>query len=145
MQGCFKEIVIGAHHCTVRDKPWETRQHWSPTHSCLKVSIQWHKSFALGLQLRKGSIVKVRNLVTGGAGFLGSHLVDRLMQADEEVICLDNYFTGRKVNIHLDWSSQFRADPPRCYWTNQTRSRSNLASGLPSLTNPLSIQPRKDS
>ena len=41
----------------------------------------------------------MRNLVTGGAGFLGSHLVDRLMQANEEVICLDNYFTGRKVNI----------------------------------------------
>jgi UDP-glucuronate decarboxylase len=40
-----------------------------------------------------------RNLITGGAGFLGSHLVDRLMQAGEEVICLDNYFTGRKANI----------------------------------------------
>ncbi|WP_392349845.1 UDP-glucuronic acid decarboxylase family protein [Parasynechococcus sp.] len=39
------------------------------------------------------------NLVTGGAGFLGSHLVDRLMEAGEEVICLDNYFTGRKRNI----------------------------------------------
>ena len=33
------------------------------------------------------------------AGFLGSHLVDRLMEAGEEVICLDNYFTGRKANI----------------------------------------------
>ena len=41
----------------------------------------------------------MRNLITGGAGFLGSHLVDRLMQAGEEVICLDNYFTGRKTNI----------------------------------------------
>ena len=40
-----------------------------------------------------------RNLITGGAGFLGSHLVDRLMAAGEEVICLDNYFTGRKSNI----------------------------------------------
>ncbi|MEB3271282.1 MAG: UDP-glucuronic acid decarboxylase family protein [Synechococcus sp.] len=40
-----------------------------------------------------------RNLITGGAGFLGSHLVDRLMQAGEEVICLDNYFTGRKDNV----------------------------------------------
>ena len=40
-----------------------------------------------------------RNLITGGAGFLGSHLCDRLMEAGEEVICLDNYFTGRKQNI----------------------------------------------
>ena len=42
---------------------------------------------------------KHRNLVTGGAGFLGSHLVDRLMQDGEEVICLDNYITGKKENI----------------------------------------------
>ena len=49
----------------------------------------------------------VRNLVTGGAGFLGSHLVDRLMQAGEEVICLDNYFTGRKNNL-IQWISNPR-------------------------------------
>ena len=41
----------------------------------------------------------IRNLVTGGAGFLGSHLVDRLMKAGEEVICLDNLSTGRKKNV----------------------------------------------
>ena len=41
----------------------------------------------------------LRNLVTGGAGFLGSHLIDRLMESGQEVICLDNYFTGRKTNI----------------------------------------------
>ena len=40
-----------------------------------------------------------RHLVTGGAGFIGSHLVDKLMATGEEVICLDNYFTGRKDNI----------------------------------------------
>jgi len=40
-----------------------------------------------------------RNLVTGGAGFLGSHLVDRLMEYGEEVLCLDNYLTGCKDNI----------------------------------------------
>ena len=42
---------------------------------------------------------KNRNLVTGGAGFLGSHLIDKLMESGEDVICLDNYFTGRKSNI----------------------------------------------
>ena len=42
----------------------------------------------------------IRNLVTGGAGFLGSHLIDKLMESGEEVICLDNYFTGRKKNIY---------------------------------------------
>ncbi len=40
-----------------------------------------------------------RNLITGGAGFVGSHLVDRLMEAGEEVICLDNDFTGRKATV----------------------------------------------
>jgi UDP-glucuronate decarboxylase len=43
-----------------------------------------------------------RILVTGGAGFLGSHLCDRLISEGNEVICLDNFFTGRKQNIvHL--------------------------------------------
>ena len=40
-----------------------------------------------------------RNLVTGGAGFLGSHLVDVLLEKGEEVICIDNYSTGNKENI----------------------------------------------
>jgi len=41
-------------------------------------------------------------LVTGGAGFLGSHLCDRLIEAGHDVICLDNFFTGTKRNIeHL--------------------------------------------
>ena len=40
-----------------------------------------------------------RILITGGAGFLGSHLCERLMQAGHEIICLDNFFTGNKLNI----------------------------------------------
>ena len=44
----------------------------------------------------------MRILITGGAGFLGSHLCDRLLGEGHEVICLDNFFTGRKVNVaHL--------------------------------------------
>ncbi|MBP0495278.1 UDP-glucuronic acid decarboxylase family protein [Pararoseomonas indoligenes] len=40
-----------------------------------------------------------RVLVTGGAGFLGSHLCERLLAAGNEVLCVDNYFTGRRSNI----------------------------------------------
>jgi UDP-glucuronate decarboxylase len=41
-------------------------------------------------------------LVTGGAGFLGSHLCDRLIERGHDVLCVDNYFTGSKANIkHL--------------------------------------------
>ncbi len=46
--------------------------------------------------------LRKRILVTGGAGFLGSHLCERLLSDGEEVICVDNFFTGTKDNIsHL--------------------------------------------
>ena len=46
--------------------------------------------------------VRKRVLVTGGAGFLGSHLCERLLRDGHDVLCVDNYFTGRKDNIaHL--------------------------------------------
>lgn len=44
----------------------------------------------------------MRILVTGGAGFIGSHLIDRLMAEGHEVLCLDNFYTGHKRNI-LKW------------------------------------------
>ena len=44
----------------------------------------------------------MRILITGGAGFIGSHLCDRLLADGHEVICLDNFFTGRRANVsHL--------------------------------------------
>lgn len=49
-------------------------------------------------------------LVTGGAGFLGSHLCDRLIKDGQDVICVDNYYTGSKDNIrHLIGNKHFEA------------------------------------
>ncbi len=47
----------------------------------------------------RNRIMATVNLVTGGAGFIGSHLCEYLLARGEEVICLDNFFTGRKRNI----------------------------------------------
>ena len=50
-----------------------------------------------------------RSLVTGGAGFLGSHLCDRLLAEEHEVICLDNLITGNTDNIaHLMGNKKFK-------------------------------------
>jgi UDP-glucuronate decarboxylase len=49
-----------------------------------------------------------KTLVTGGAGFLGSHLCDRLIERGEDVLCVDNFFTGSKANVsHLLGNSNF--------------------------------------
>src|SRR5690554_3488421 len=55
------------------------------------------------LLFKQGEKMKrLRVLVTGGAGFLGSHLCEKLVHAQHDVICLDNYFTGNKRNVeHL--------------------------------------------
>ena len=44
-----------------------------------------------------GKILRV--LVTGGAGFLGSHLCERLVDQGHDVLCLDNFFTSQKSNV----------------------------------------------
>jgi UDP-glucuronate decarboxylase len=54
--------------------------------------------------------LRKRVLVTGGAGFLGSHLCERLIAEEHDVLCVDNYFTGRKDNIaHLLGDPSFEA------------------------------------
>jgi len=55
-------------------------------------------------------LTRKRVLVTGGAGFLGSHLCERLLGQGDDVLCVDNYFTGRKDNItHLIGKAHFEA------------------------------------
>src|SRR3979490_995709 len=52
--------------------------------------------------------IQKRILVTGGAGFLGSHLCERLLQDGANVICVDNFFTGTRLNVaHLLPDSNF--------------------------------------
>jgi UDP-glucuronate decarboxylase len=59
---------------------------------------------------KTSSVVRKRVLVTGGAGFLGSHLCDRLLREGHEVISADNYFTGSESNLqHLAGSPGFQA------------------------------------
>ena len=51
---------------------------------------------------------KLKVLVTGGAGFLGSHLCERLLKLGRQVVCVDNYLTGSKKNVsHLLSNSDF--------------------------------------
>src|SRR5271167_4429142 len=56
------------------------------------------------------ALTRKRVMVTGGAGFLGSHLCERLLRDGHDVLCVDNYFTGRKDNIaHLHSNPHFEA------------------------------------
>ena len=53
-------------------------------------------------------LTRKRTLITGGAGFLGSHLCERLLTEGNDILCVDNYFTGRKDNIsHLLGNKNF--------------------------------------
>jgi UDP-glucuronate decarboxylase len=57
---------------------------------------------------KASSLLENRSLVSGGSGFLGSHLCDRLIERGHDVLCVDNLFTGQKRNIaHLHGNTKF--------------------------------------
>jgi UDP-glucuronate decarboxylase len=61
-----------------------------------------------GGMTRASSLLENRALVSGGSGFLGSHLCDRLLGRGQEVLCVDNLFTGQKRNVaHLHGNPKF--------------------------------------
>lgn len=84
------------------------------------VQIQQHGKINLGYQYSKGTKNMKRILVTGGAGFIGSHLCERLVNEGHDVICLDNFYTGSKENVwHLLGRPNFeivRHDVCQPYW-----------------------------
>ena len=80
--------------------------HWSTA------SISWRRRRIVVAPAHNisslGHVLIMRVLVTGGAGFIGSHLCDRLVQRGDQVWCVDNFHLGRQRNIaHLDGSPQF--------------------------------------
>ena len=95
---------------------------WSKIQEALSPFVLTGQKFIICYRIRR-----MRVLVTGGAGFLGSHLIDRLLEQGDDVICLDNYFTGRKSNVahHLgnpnfelmrhDVTEPFKAEVDRIY------------------------------
>src|SRR3984893_19104484 len=87
--------------CAGRKKPWTAS--CAPSWSCERWAITWFRATfrprteALGVA---GMHLETRVLVTGGAGFLGSHLCDRLLNGGAGVLCVDNYFTGTRRALH---------------------------------------------
>eukprot|EP00127_Corallochytrium_limacisporum_P002412 Clim_evm53s119 gene=Clim_evmTU53s119 len=79
-------------------QPSDDDDHFSSYNPNPKAATEWLPA-ALGNPQTQTRLSAKRILVTGGAGFVGSHLVDRLMLQGHQVIVIDNYFTGRRENI----------------------------------------------
>ena len=87
----------------------------------------------------------MRILVTGGAGFIGSHLSDRLLAEGHHVVCLDNFFTGPPRQPRAPARpSRLRAAAPRRLRAAVHRGGPDLQPGLSRLAGALPVQPGQD-
>jgi UDP-glucuronate decarboxylase len=81
----------------------------------------------------------MRILVTGGAGFIGSHLIDRLLESGHEVICLDNFYTGHKRNL-LRWLDYYNFELIRHDITESIRLEADQIYHLACPASPVHYQ-----
>ena len=85
-----------------------------------------------------------RVLVTGGAGFIGSHLCDRLVARGDEVLCVDNFYTGTRRNV-ITYFPILGLSSPGTISVSRSTSRSTRSSTWRvQLLRALSIRPRAD-
>ncbi len=94
----------------------------------------------------QGMHLEKRMLVTGGAGFLGSHLCERLLARGGDVVCVDNFFTGTQAQHRASASATKRFELMRHDVTFPAlcRGRRNLQSRLSGLAHPLPARSRAD-
>src|SRR4029077_1505592 len=79
---------------------WKIRARVRPVWPCGKFGLRRRTPELM--RKTKSMMLRKRVLVTGGAGFLGSHLCERLLAQGSDVLCVDNFFTGTKDNVlHL--------------------------------------------
>src|SRR5919112_1779735 len=89
--------------------------------------------------------MRKRVMVTGGAGFLGSHLIDRLLEAGHEVLCVDNLFTGTRDNLeHLHGNPAFEVPAHPHPLPPLWGGAGTLKPPLPRLADPLPARSRAD-
>ena len=85
-----------------------------------------------------------RVLVTGGAGFIGSHLCERLLARGDEVLCVDNFFTSKRQNImHLLGNRMFELMRHDITWPPYVGGP-DLQPRVPRLAGPLPVRPGAD-
>ncbi len=89
--------------------------------------------------------METKVLVTGGAGFLGSHLCDRLVERGQDVVCVDNFFTGSKRNVeHLLRNRRFELMRHDITFPLYVEVNRHLQPRVPGLARALPVRSRAD-